>query len=70
MSQEVCGCDNNTYDNAMEATSVGVIVNSYGVCPPCYPQCSTGQVCCEGCYDTFVCVPAGYGCPAQTCGDD
>jgi len=72
LTTQVCGCDDKTYDNSIDATSQGVIVRDYGECPACYPKCKTaaGEVCCPGCYNTLFCAKLAYGgqCPIQNCG--
>jgi hypothetical protein len=70
MAQSVCGCDGNTYDNAMECTGKNVIIKDYGDCPLCSPACKSGQTCCPGCFNTLSCVTVAYGqaCPVQKCG--
>jgi len=69
MAQEVCGCDDQTYDNAMEATNADVIVRDYGECPACSPACKSTQTCCPGCFSTYSCVTVAYGaaCPVPKC---
>jgi len=69
-SQQVCGCDDNTYANALEATNNGVIIRDYGECPKCgNTGCKTGETCCPGCFNSVSCVKVPYGgaCPVPKC---